>query len=202
MGWFGKPTPTAAVLSIDVPVTFNVPPKTQWAFTPELQSRSIEGGMAGAILTGTGIGESITLHHSGEGQVFSIQPMDDYAAGLEFDFPDFEGDFFSLAIALPDEGITTLGPQDLLRLSLHTATNAPFDAYARLNLCHGPNTEKITRMVRIGEGNSFVEFDIFYTEFESGRATSVWIDLIINDPRGKCVSLDEVVVLRRARASL
>ena len=57
-------------------------------------------------------------------------------------------------------------------------------------------------MVRIGEGDSFAEFDIFYTEFESGRATSVWIDLIFNHPVGKQIALEQMVILRRARASL
>lgn len=202
MSWFAKANIDAAPLKIEIPVGFDLPTKTQWAFSPELQNRSSEGGMSGAILTGTSLGDNITLHHAGEGQEFSVQRPDDYASGLIFDFADFNGDFFSLAVDLPMEGYKTLGPQDLLRISLQTKSSEPFEAYARLNLCHGPNTERITRMIRIGEGDSFAEFDIFYTEVEQNRATSVWVDLIINDPTGKKFDLEQIVVLRRARASL
>ena len=198
-----KKKPARALpLSIDVPVDFEVPAKTQWGFTPMLQSRVTEGGMSGAILTGTSLGPNITVHHSGEGEAFSVQRPDDYSDGLEFDFPDFTADFFSLAIDLPNERAQLIGPQDLLRIALRTSSKTPFDAYARMNLCHGPNTEKVVRMVRIGEGDSFAEFDIFYTEFASGQASSVWIDLIFNSPKGKQITLEQVVILRRARASL
>ena len=65
-----------------------------------------------------------------------------------------------------------------------------------------PNTEQIVRMIDVGAGESFTEFDIFYTDFEQKRATSAWIDLIINEPAYKVITLEEVVILRRARASL
>ena len=195
MNWLKKKPKGAARLGVDVPSGFNVPAKTQWGFTPSLQT----DGMSGVILTGTDLGPNVTLHHSGAGDAFSVQRS---GAGLIFDFPEFNGDFFSLAIDLPDDGTRSLQKQDLLRISLRTGADVPFDAYARLNLCHGPNTEKIVRMVRIGEGDSFAEFDIFYTKFESGKASSVWIDLIFNHPKGKQITLEQVVVLRRARASL
>ncbi|MHA1127433.1 MAG: DUF6478 family protein [Alphaproteobacteria bacterium] len=202
MSWLKKKPERAPSLGIDVPEDFEVPAKTQWGFTPTLQTRVTEGGMLGAILTGTNLGPNVTVHHSGEGETFSIQRPDDYSDGLVFDFPDFNADFFSLAIDLPEDGARWIGGQDLLRIALRTSSETPFDAYARLNLCYGPNTEKIVRMIRIGEGDSFAEFDVFYTEFGSGQASSVWIDLIFNSPKSKKITLEQVVVLRRARASL
>ncbi len=187
---------------IDVPDGFHVPPKTQWAFTPSLQSGITQHGISGNILTGTMLGTHVTLHHGGDGAQFAIEQTDDYGAGLVFDFGDFASDFFSLAFEIPLEGVRDLGRQDLLRFILRTQVTEPFEAYARLNLCYGPNTEQIVRMINIGAGESFAEFDIFYTEYEQKRAASAWIDLIINDPSHKRITLEEAIILRRARASL
>ena len=203
MSLFGKPRLAADnVTVIDVPDGFHIPPKTQWAFTPALNTQVPIDGIAGNILTGTGLAPNLTLHHEVEGAQFAIEQSEDYSDGLVFDFADFTGSFFSLAFALPQEGVLALGRQDLLRFVLRTQTSEPFQAYARLNLCHGPNTEQIVRMVEVGEGESFAEFDIFYTEFEQKRATSAWVDLIINDPAHKRITLDQAIILRRARASL
>ena len=191
-----------ALSVIDVPDGFHVPPKTQWGFTPSLLNGIAQDGISGTILTGTALGPHVTLHHGGDGAQFSIQQTDDYGTGLVFDFGEFAGDFFSLAFELPLDGVLALGRQDLLRFVLRTKANEPFEAYARLNLCHGPNTEQVVRMIDIGAGESFAEFDIFYTNFEQKRATSAWIDLIINDPAHKRITLEEAIILRRARASL
>lgn len=187
---------------IEVPDGFQVPPKTQWAFTPALQTAVSSNGIAGHILTGTELGPHVSLHHEVEGAEFAIERPEDYGTGLVFDFSDFSGTFFSLAFALPEDGVLALGRQDLLRIILTTRAEQPFQAYARLNLCHGPNTEQIVRMIEIGAGESFAEFDIFYTEFEQKRATSAWVDLIINDPAHKRLALEQAIILRRARASL
>ena len=187
---------------IDVPDGYQIPPKTQWGFTPSLQNGITRDGISGNILTGTTLGPHVTLHHGGDGAQFSVQQTEDYGAGLVFDFGDFESDFFSLAFELPLEGVLALGRQDLLRFVLRTQANEPFQAYVRLNLCHGPNTAQVVRMIELGEGESFAEFDIFYTEYEQKRAASAWIDLIINDPAHKRITLDEAIILRRARASL
>ncbi len=202
MSLFGKSGVTPALPMIDVPEGFHVPPKTQWGFTPSLQSAITQDGISGNILTGTALGPHVTLHHGGDGAQFSIQQPDDYGTGLAFEFGDFTSDFFSLAFEIPLEGVLNLGCQDLLRFVLRTQATAPFEAYVRLNLCHGPNTEQVVRMINIGAGESFAEFDIFYTDYEQKRAASAWIDLIINDPAQKWITLEEVVILRRARASL
>lgn len=142
------------------------------------------------------------MHHEADGAAFSIQQLDDYGKGLVFEFDDFDGDFFSLAFALPTAGVKGLRNEDLLRIVIQSEVSEPFQAYARLNLCHGPNTETVVRMIEFGGGESFAEFDVFYTGYEQKRATSAWIDLIINAPAHKRIVLAEVVILRRARANL
>lgn len=194
-------------LSIDVPEGFDLPAKTQWGYQPHIWKNPAEFEvnntiMRGQIVSGTELGPLVTLHHDGENAAFTIQRPENGDAGLNFDFATFSGSFFSVAFALPEVGMQTLGRHDLLRISLNSATKTPFTAYVRLNLRYGPNTEQITRMIDIGSGQSFAEFDIFYTEFNPDRATSVWVDLIINEPENCNITLSEVTILRRARASL
>ncbi len=144
----------------------------------------------------------MSIHHDGEGANLQISKAQDRTSGVEISFQDFPGSFFSLAFALPEEGVKSLGRQDLLRIAMHSEADESFNAYARLNLRHGPNIEQVVRMFEIGNGDSFAEFDIFYTEFENQRATGVWIDLIFNDPAGKTIKIGDPVILRRVRASL
>lgn len=186
--------------SIDVPAGFVLPPKTQWGYTPNLWDTS-NHEISGNILTGTELAKHITLHHDGEGVDFAIRPPDT-EKGMNFAFSDFNGSFMSIAFGFPEEAAKSIGRHDLLRISINSSARENFQAYARLNLRHGPNNEQIIRMIDIGEGENFAEFDIFYTEFEPNRASDAWIDLIINDPAGREFSLRDVVILRRVRASL
>lgn len=178
---------------------FIPPPKTQWAYQPEIWKTPSDFLMQGKVLSGTELGALVSLHHDANGAEFSISRVDNTAA-LKFTFTDFTGSFLSLAIALPEAGVRGLGKNDLLRIAI-SANNTPFQAYARLNLLHGPNTEQITRTIDIG-GDSFTEFDVCYTDFDPKRAKSVWIDVIINSPSNSVFTLENVTLLRRPRASL
>ena len=203
MKLFRKDNPkNSGATVIDVPDGFPLPPKTQWGFTPSLQNSVTEDGISGQILTGTSLGPNVTLHHDGDESAFSIQRPDDYCVGLQFEFGDFPNGFFSLAFDLPEDGVSALSRHDLLRFIVQTQTDEPFQAYVRLNMRHGPNTEQLVRMLDIGDGTTCVEFDLFYSEYEQKHASSAWIDLIFNDPAHKKVTLERVIILRRARASL
>lgn len=185
---------------IDVPVGFDLPPKTQWGYTPRLWSSSAHE-ISGNILTGTELAENVTLHHDGTGSNFTIKPPLENV-GLDFEFDNFNGSFISIAFGFPETAAKSIGRHDLLRISMNSNADESFQAYARLNLRHGPNNEQIIRMIDIGDGESFAEFDIFYTEFEPSRASDAWIDLIVNEPGGRKFSLTDVVIIRRVRASL
>ncbi|MEE9454571.1 MAG: DUF6478 family protein [Paracoccaceae bacterium] len=188
--------------AIDVPDGFALPAKTKWAFRPDIWKNASEFEIQGTVLSGTELGAHVTLHHDGKNAAFNICRPDGDKRALQFTFSRFDGSFVSLAFALPQSEIRKLGRHDLLRLGLESTTSEPFEAYARLNLCYGPNTEQITRMIEIGRGQSFAEFDIFYTAFEPLRAADIWIDLIINAPQNRVITITNAVILRRTRASL
>ncbi len=187
---------------IEVLEGFVLPAKTKWAFCPDIWKTASEFEIEGTVLSGTELGAHVTLHHDGKDTAFNIcRPNGDKHA-LQFTFSRFDGSFISLAFALPQSEIHKLERHDLLRIAINSTTPEPFEAFARLNLCHGPNTEQITRMIEIGRGQSFAEFDIFYTAFEPLRVADIWIDLIINAPQNRMITITNAVILRRTRAAL
>jgi len=196
-----KPAPKP-VPRLDIPEGFVLPAKTQWAYMPALLDTSFADGLAGKVLTGTIIGSQTTLHHDAEAAEIGLRKPIGAINALTLKIGEFAGSFVSLAMALPDYGVRDLSRNDLVRIALRSEAQTPFKAYARLNLRQGPNTEQMVRMIDIGTGDSFAEFDIFYSEFDPARATDAWIDLIFNDLEGLEFSLFDPVILRRVRASL
>lgn len=186
--------------SIEVPTNFKLPPKTQWGFTPPLWEHNFGSDVSGNILTSTEIAPRVNVHHDADSINMIIQG-EGPEGGISFDVKKFTGGFLSLAFGFPDNEAKAIRRHDLIRIAIISKSDNPFEAYVRLNLRHGPNNEQIVRMIEIGK-DSFAEFDIFYSEFEPNRATDAWIDLIVNDPEGRAFTLEQVVILRRVRATL
>ena len=187
--------------SIEVPAGFTLPPKTQWGYTPALWEHSFDQETAGNVLTGSEIAPRVNLHHDADQTDIAIR-SNGVEGGLSFAINKFNGSFLSFAFGFPPDDANAIRRHDLIRIALHSTADKPFKAYARLNLRHGPNNEQIVRMIDIGHGDSFAEFDIFYSEFEPNRSSDAWIDLIFNDPEGLEFTLTQAVILRRVRATL
>ncbi len=199
MGLFARSTRPSERQRMEFPQGFAPPAKTQWAYTPDLVNSGFGGGISGTVLTGTELAPRVNLHHDASTAEMEISAAD---GGLGLAFGAFDGSFLSLALGLPEDGLRGLGRNDLVRIALRSESAEPFKAYARLNLAYGPNTEQIVRMLEIGNGESFAEFDIFYSEFDPQRASNAWIDVIFNEPSGRRFTLSDAVILRRVRASL
>jgi len=179
-----------------------MPAKTEWGYTASLLDPAGSDDISGEILTGTELSKDVALYHDGDRPVIGLRRAPDNRNGILLELPDFPATYLSLALGVPEGGVRGLGRNSLLRLALTSRTQKPFQAYARLNLKYGPNTEQIVREIDIGTGDSFAEFDIFYTGFEPSRTSGAWIDLIFNAPSGLSVQIFDVVILRRVRASL
>lgn len=186
----------------ELPDGYVPPPKTRWIHIPSLWKNPEPIFISGNVLTGSSLGKNVTLHHDGQNVDFTISRPDSSESRTNFQFSEFSGSYVSIAFGLTQEGIKDITRNDLLRFVVHSNAANSIKAYIRLNLNHGPNTESITRMIDLGVGQNFVEFDIFYTEYEPIRAKDAWIDLIFNDPQGTEITIDNVIILRRMRASL
>jgi hypothetical protein len=122
--------------------------------------------------------------------------------GLMIEVFGFQGSFLSLATSLPPEAVQGLKARHLVRLDAMIDAERPLQAYARLNVRHGPNVAQIVRELPALSGEVVVEFDLAYAKLDEMRIERAWLDLIFNDAAMTGIALRDLVVSRRPRAEL
>ncbi len=180
-----------------------LPSATLWANRPEPWSSPIKSTGPTPLSTASKIGADTTLYHDGKsGEVLAIQSTSSIGGPFELslDIADFDGDYLSLALALPSDQIAKVQRDDLIRLDLSFSSTVPINALARANIKVGPNVEAVTRGVDKTRAKPFVEFDLFYVELDTQKITDVWVDLIFEKPRTNVVTIHDLRLSRRPRA--
>ena len=181
-----------------------LPVRTEWSFRPSPWSVRQPELLAIGANDGTQLAEGVTLHHdcplaevtarqttaTGEAQAYDVA----------LDVLGFEGSYLSLAIAFPGAALPGLTKDTLFRVDLDFLADRNSEIYTRLNLSHGPNTERIVRGVEAG--TKFVDFDLFYADLEPAEVSGVWLDIIMQDPEMNRLLLRDVVLSRRPRANV
>lgn len=181
---------------------------TDWAWRPELWRGPVHpAGVAPATSRAT-LGSEVTLFHDcplaeiALRQVRNTRPEDIAPHGLRMEVFRFDGSFLSLALDLPEAGVTGLRLNHLVRMDLSLETERPMDIFCRLNVKHGPNTETVVRELPLRQGESWVEFDLAYTRMNEKRVERAWIDMIFDGPQMNRVTLRDLTLSRRPRAEL
>ncbi len=184
------------------------PPRTEWAHRPEAWVGPVSPSGFAAIASKTRIGNELAIFHDCHRSELSLRQVrntreEDLAPfGIRMDVLNFDGSFLSLAIEMPPEAVQGLKRNHLLRLNMILETERPQEMFARLNLRHGPNTEQIVRELDVGARELWVEFDLYYTQFNESRGDSMWIDLIFESPSMNQVLIRDITLIRRPRASI
>ncbi|MBV1864440.1 MAG: hypothetical protein KUG74_08365 [Rhodobacteraceae bacterium] len=184
------------------------PARTEWAHRPEAWSGPVEPIGVAAITSKTRIGSELTIFHDCRNSELSLRQVrntreEDLAPfGIRMDVFNFDGSFLSLAIEMPPESVQGLKRSHLLRLNMIVESERPQEMFARLNLRHGPNTEQIVRELDLGSRELWVEFDLFYTQFNENRGGSMWIDLIFEGPSMNQVVIRDITLIRKPRANI
>jgi hypothetical protein len=122
--------------------------------------------------------------------------------GITLEAFDLAGSFLSFAVALPREEAPRTRREDLIRVSYNLEMDRPVEIFARLNLRHGPNVEQIVRELDLSGRDKYVEFDLFYTQYDPARGRDIWLDLIFQTPTLNVIRLRDLTVVRRPRMSL
>lgn len=180
---------------------------TEWAHRPEAWAGPISPSGMSSIQSGSRIGNELALFHDCPQSEMTLRQIrnnreEDLAPfGLRLDVFNFKGSFLSLAIETPPESVNGLRKEHIIRLSLIIDSERPQEMFARLNLRHGPNTEQIVRELDLSTRELFVEFDLFYTNFNEKRGERLWFDLIFESPSMNEISIHDVTVIRRRRAN-
>ncbi len=185
-----------------------LPLGTDWSWRPDAWRGPLPE--PGAVARGdrTPIGEDRALYHDcplGEvvlRQVRNESEADRAPYGLTIDVFGFRGSFLSLAMNLPEAGVTGLRSRHLVRAELVMESDRPVRAFARLNIKHGPNVAQLVSNLASDGREKVAEFDLAYGDLHDKRVEKVWLDLIFNDVAMTNITLRDVVVSRRPRAEL
>lgn len=185
------------------------PPGTDWAWRPAPWRGPLPAPGIAAASTGSAIGEGATLFHDCQfseltlRQIRNTRESDLAPFGLRLDVFRFDGSFLSLVIDLPGETIHTLRRRHLVRVDLSVTTEQPLEMFARLNVRHGPNTDRIVREFPMDQDtDQMVEFDLAYSKINEKRIEHAWIDLIVEGPQMNQIILHDITVSRRPRAEI
>ena len=184
------------------------PARTEWAHRPEAWAGPVTPNGIAAVPTKARIGSEITVFHDCQRSEMSFRQVrntreEDLAPfGVRMDVFNFDGSFLSLAVQMPEEALDGLKRNHLLRLDMVIESERPQEMFARLNLRHGPNTEQVVREIDMSSRNISVEFDLYYTQFNESRGEAMWIDLILEGPSMNQVTLRDLTIIRRPRATL
>ncbi|MGC9418126.1 MAG: DUF6478 family protein [Rhodovulum sp.] len=181
---------------------------SDWAWRPELFRGPITPAGAAAVESNTPIGAEARVFHDclrselTVRQVRNTQAQDIAPHGLRLDVFRFDGNFLSLAIDLPAEAVAGLRRRHLVRLETTIETEKPLEIFARLNVQHGPNVERLVRELPLETREMAVEFDLAYTGLNEKRLEKMWLDLIFEGPQMNQITLRDVTLSRRPRAEL
>lgn len=195
----------APALGVGLP---EMPLGTDWAWRPDPWRGALPEPGAVAATERTAIAEGLALYHDcplGEvvaRQVRNQSEADRAPYGLAVDVFGFRGSFLSLALNLPEAGVTGLKSRHLVRAEFVIDSDRPVRAYVRLNIKHGPNLSQPVSALPSEGREKVAEFDLAYADLNDRRIERAWADLIINDAEMTRVQIRDVVISRRPRAEL
>lgn len=187
---------------------FPKPLGTDWSWRPEFWRGPLPvPGFADLPREARLTGEAALFHDSTLSEITLRQARNtrdgDLAPfGLSLDVFGFDGSFLSLSLDLPVEATSGMTRAHLVRLDTTIETERPLDMSARLNIQHGPNTERLVRDLPPGAEAKSVEFDLAYARLNEKRIEKIWLDLIFKAPKMNRMVVRDLTLCRHYRAEL
>lgn len=181
---------------------------TDWAWRPDVWRGAVSDRGSVAAEARTPVSDDVTLYHDCTApevivrQVRNRDEADLAPFGVTMDMFGFDGSFLSLAARLPDAAVAGLRLRHLIRVEAVIDAERPVEAFARLNIKHGPNVEQLVRELPKDGRAKTVEFDLAYAKVDEKRIEKLWLDLIFERPAMNQITLRDVTVSRRPRAEL
>ena len=186
---------------------FQRPRGTDWAWRPALWRGPIARRGLAAASSPVTMGGDVSLFHDCRSseltlrQIRNVREQDLAPFGLQMDVFQFDGSFLSIVIDLPPESCVGLRTKHLIRIDPLVEVEKPIEIFARLNIQHGPNVEKIVRELP-ASGDRAVEFDLAYVKLNEKRIEKMWLDLIFEGPEMNLVTIRDITMCRYPRAEL
>ena len=188
--------------------SFPRPHNADWSWRPEIWRGPLPQRGISSVESKAKLGTEITLFHDCARSELTLRQMrnhreEDLAPyGVRLDVFKFDGSFLSIVLDLPEAAVDGLKRTHILKVNALVSMEKPIEIFARLNIQHGPNTEQLVREFPIGQDETFVEFDLAYSNINERRVSKAWIDLIFEGPEMNQVTLRDLTFSRRPRAQL
>lgn len=188
--------------------SIDTPSQCDWAWRPDAWRGAIRPSGIAGLQTGAGIGEGLKIFHDcplGEITLRQVRNTADKLRapfGLVLDVLSFEGSFLSLVFDLPEDGRGTMRRSHIVRLTGKMHSERPIEAFARLNVKHGPNTEQMVSQLLAEDGSFQCEFDLGHARMNERRLENVWLDIIFDNPAMNRVVISDLTLMRRPRAEI
>ncbi|NNJ68775.1 MAG: hypothetical protein HKP54_12135 [Boseongicola sp.] len=180
--------------------------QTDWSWRPDVCNRDIPTSKLTDVPSGTRITADTALFHDCTRREVTLHPSEqstpDNAAARTIEVRAFEGTYLSLATDLPKRALHGLGKHHIVALDVLMNLDQPLKTYARINLCHGPNTDHIVTELPDSTGARAVEFDLACLRLDETRLHHAWLDLIFEAPAMSRITLHEMALHRRPRAEV
>ena len=183
------------------------PLHVDWAWRPDVWAGPVRPVGRAPVANGDGFGPALKIFHDCPAAEVAMRqvrnPASDAATpfGLRFDVLRFRGSFLSAVIELPEPVARNLTRRHLLRLDLDIEAEIPVEVFGRLNLRHGPNTERLVREVPLSRA-THAEFDLSEAAEIMGPVERAWIDVIFEGPELNQIMLRDLRLSRRPRAEV
>lgn len=201
---------TAAEARLALPLIggapIDAPVQSDWTHRPELWSSPVRPAGIAAPRNRARLGAEATIHHDCRlseitfRQLRNHRPEDIAPFGVVLEVLRFEGSFLSLAIDIPQDGLSGLQKRHIVRFAAHLDYENPIEIFARLNIKHGPNTEQLVRDFPLGDNDLATEWDLAFVEMNEKRIEAAWIDLIFGGPALNRIDIRDMTLSRRPRA--
>jgi Family of unknown function (DUF6478) len=185
-----------------------MPLGTDWVWRPDPWRGALPEKGWVAPTGRTALADNLALYHDcplGEvvaRQVRNPTDIDRAPYGLAIEVFGFRGSFLSLALNLPEAGVTGLKSRHLVRVEVTMNSDRPIRAFVRLNIKHGPNLSQPVSALAAEGHEKVAEFDLAYADINDARIERAWVDLILNDAEMTSLLIRDVVLSRRPRAEL
>ncbi len=185
-----------------------LPAHTDWWWRPDAWCRPLLHGGVAANASETRFSDDVSVFHDGpEAEVLVRQARSlsgaaktDY--GLAVDVFRFGGSYLSLVLEIPRTVTAALRKRHVIRVETGIETERPTEILGRLNIQHGPNTERLVRDLPIGDTRQTVDFDLATTRVDTSRVGRMWLDLIFERPDMNGLRIADLVLSRQPRAEL
>lgn len=180
---------------------------TDWEWRPALWTMPIKPSGIVEVATGSRVGPDATIFHDCNRREITLhQSRTEDAVGSNFaatiEVLSFEGSYLSLALDLPSDALNGLSRHHIIRLNVALRCERPLHVYARLNLRHGPNVDRVTAKFADDSSLQTLEFDLASTCFDETRLNRAWLDVIFETPSMNRMTLESVSLNRRHRADI